>query len=975
MSNRRWFPILCAALVLALNTTALAEPKRPNIVIVMPDDVGYGDFSVNGSPIVRTPNIDAFARESVRFTDFHVSPTCSPTRAALMTGRHEFRSGVCHTFDERERLSLKASTLAQMLKSAGYTTGIFGKWHLGDEAAYQPEKRGFDEIYIHGAGGIGQTFPGSCGDAPGNMYQDPALLHNGVFEKTKGYCTDLFFNQALQWIDAKRGGSAPFFAYITPNAAHVPLQCPDAYAQRHDGQVPDDVAKFYGMIENIDDNFGRLTARLKEWGLDRDTLVIFLTDNGGTLGCKIFNAGMRGMKVTPYQGGTRVPSFWRWPAGFAGNVDVPGLTAHIDVLPTLATLAGMTLEGPLKSQVEGRSLVPLLRDPQADWPNRTFVTHVGRWPRGEVNDWEFKNCSIRDARFTLVNNTELFDLKADPGEKTNVIADHPDEVAKLRAAYDAWWADTLPRLDNEDAVGPKINPFKARYWAQFGGGPDAALRRQMDPTLPAPEPVKHRFTAPGRERPNFLMLFADDLTFRAVGAKNDLGIKTPNLDRLAARGTTFTHASIQGGLGGAVCVTSRAMLFTGRHIWHCGKDGDLARADKTLYPSWGQTLGNAGYRTFAVGKWHNGQRTLDANFQTARPIVLGGMLESTPVTGPAYHRPAPGNPWTPDDPKWKGHWLPRGADGATAHSSERWADAAIDHLGEASKGDRPFFVYVAFHAPHDPRQAPKQYLDVYSPENLKLPPNLLPRHPFDLGGFGDRDEILAPYPRTEAIVRTHLHEYAAIISHLDAQIGRVLDALDRSGQAENTVVVFTGDNGLALGQHGLFGKQSLYDHSIRVPLIVAGPGIPSGRRIDALVDIHSLFATTCDMAGVRIPAGVELPSLVPLLTGTKESLHDDFYGAYIQTQRLVRTEQLEADHHPRGGRGPTVRRPARSLGTHEPGRRTRPRGPDRRPLPSPSALDEDHRRPDARRPARRRTRGLACARADPERDSSAIIEP
>jgi arylsulfatase len=493
-----WFGLALAALAGA--PSRAAEPARkPNIVIVMPDDVGYGDFSINGSPIVRTPHIDALARQGVRFTDFHVSPTCSPTRAALMTGRHEFRSGVSHTIYERERLSLKATTLAQVLKSAGYATGIFGKWHLGDEPAYQPEKRGFDEAYIHGGGGIGQAFPGSCGDAPGNLYQDPALLHNGTFEKTHGYCTDLFFGQALRWIDAHRRGPAPFFAYITPNAAHAPLQCPESYAKRHAGAVADDVAKFYGMIENIDDNVGRLTAALHDWGLDHNTLVVFLTDNGGTFGVEIFNAGMRGKKVTPYQGGTRVPSFWRWPAGFAGGSDVPALTAHIDILPTLAEIAGVPLEGPLREQVEGRSLLPLLKDPKAPWPDRTLVTHVGRWPRGRVADWKHRDCSIRDARFTLVNNAELYDLKVDPGEKTNVIADHPAEVVRLRAAYDAWWDGTLPKLDNEDAVGPRVNPFKARYWDQFGGGPDAALLDQMNPDPSRWAPTKK--AAARQERP------------------------------------------------------------------------------------------------------------------------------------------------------------------------------------------------------------------------------------------------------------------------------------------------------------------------------------------------------------------------------------------------------------------------------------------------------------------------------------------
>ncbi len=450
-----------------------AEEAKPNVIIVMPDDVGYGDFSCLGSPIIKTPALDAFWRQSVRFTDFHVSPTCAPTRAALMTGRHEFKNGVTHTIAERERLTLSATTLAQVLKSVGYATGIFGKWHLGDEPDRWPDKRGFDEMYIHGAGGIGQGYPGSCGDAPGNTNFDPALLHNGRFEKTQGYCTNLFFAQAERWIDQVRAGQ-PFFAYITPNAAHTPLDVPERYTDRHRAEVPLDVAKFYGMIENIDENFGRLMSRLDEWGIADNTLVIFLTDNGGTMGTEIFNAGMRGKKVTPYQGGTRVPSFWRWPHGFKGGVDCAALTAHIDVLPTLAEIVGAPLDGALKQQVEGRSLLPLLKNPRADWPDRVLVTHVGRWPRGEVEKAKFTNCSIRNSRYTLVNNKELYDLQNDPGEKTNVIAEHPDVVASLRAAYDAWWQEVLLKLDNEDAVGPAVNPFKELYWKQFGGGPSSA---------------------------------------------------------------------------------------------------------------------------------------------------------------------------------------------------------------------------------------------------------------------------------------------------------------------------------------------------------------------------------------------------------------------------------------------------------------------------------------------------------------------
>ena len=483
MNPVRLVPILSLSAV-------LASAAPPNIVLVMPDDLGYGDYACLGNPILRTPCVDAFRTGSLLFTQFDVSPTCSPTRSALMSGRHEFKNGVTHTILERERLSLKTVTLAQVLKSAGYTTGIFGKWHLGDEDPYQPGNRGFDEVYIHGAGGIGQTYPGSCGDAPGNTNIDPALRHNGRFEKTTGYCTDLFFAQAIRWMDSVRGGSKPFFAYVPLNAAHGPHVVPEACYRSYLGKpgVNEDTAKFFGMIENIDANFGVLLKKLAEWGLEKDTLVIYLaTDNGGTAGVKIFNAGLRGNKGTPYQGGVRAPCFVRWPAGgVPAGAECAALAAHIDILPTLAEIAGVKLDGDLATQVEGRSLLPLFRDPKAPWPDRTLVTHVGRWPHGQAAGAKYAKCSIRNTRYTLVNNAELYDLQADPGETKNVLDEHPDVAAALRAAYDRWWDETLPLMVNEDAVGPKINPFKETYWKQFGGGPDEALLRRMDPSGPAP---------------------------------------------------------------------------------------------------------------------------------------------------------------------------------------------------------------------------------------------------------------------------------------------------------------------------------------------------------------------------------------------------------------------------------------------------------------------------------------------------------
>jgi len=473
---RNLFPLV----VLLCSAVMAAEPaRRPNILFILTDDQGYGDLSCTGNPILRTPNIDRFAAESVRLSNYHVSPTCSPTRSATMSGRHEFHNGVTHTIMERERMSLKTTTIAQVLKSAGYTTGIFGKWHLGDEDAYQPDKRGFDEVFIHGAGGIGQTYPGSCGDAPGNTYYNPAIKHNGKFERTQGYCTDVFFAQATTWMDEKRKGGQPFFCYLPTNVPHAPLSVPPGYENLYEGKAPENAAKFFDMIANIDDNVGKLMAKLRDWNIDNNTVVIWATDNGGTAGVRVYNAGMRGQKGTPYEGGTHVPAFFRWPGHFPAGTEVGKLTAHLDLFPTFAEIAGAKIPEDVAAKLEGRSLVPLLTgDPNAQWPDRYLFTHVGRWPKGKAAASKYLKCSVRNSRYALVSAApggekawELFDLKEDAGQTTNVADKHPEVVKELEAAYDKWWESILPDLVNEDAVGPKVNPFKEEYWKQFGGGP------------------------------------------------------------------------------------------------------------------------------------------------------------------------------------------------------------------------------------------------------------------------------------------------------------------------------------------------------------------------------------------------------------------------------------------------------------------------------------------------------------------------
>ena len=446
--------------------------KRPNVVVVITDDQGYGDIGAHGNPVLKTPHLDKLHAQSARFTNFLVSPTCAPTRAALLTGRHEFKSGVTHTIFERERLAPSAITLPQVLRDAGYTTGIFGKWHLGDEDAYLPEKRGFDKVCIHGAGGIGQTYPGSCGDAPGNTYTNPALWCDGTFVKETGYCTDIFFRRAMQWM-AEKDGKQPFFCWIATNAPHAPLQVRPEDESRYSGKVTKEQAKFFGMVANIDDNIGRLTTFLQERNLRENTLVLFLNDNGGTAGVPVFNDGMRGAKGTVWRGGTRGCSFWSLPGRIKPG-EISPLAAHLDVAPTLLDFCGVPVPASMGKQMEGRSLKPLILDKAAPWQNRMLVSHLGRWPTGKADAYARRVTSVQDGRWKLIQPIadrdgpwQLYDLSTDPGEKKDVARQHPDLVLSMSEYHDSWWQSVRPALVNENIKGPAINPFKERYWSQF----------------------------------------------------------------------------------------------------------------------------------------------------------------------------------------------------------------------------------------------------------------------------------------------------------------------------------------------------------------------------------------------------------------------------------------------------------------------------------------------------------------------------
>jgi arylsulfatase A-like enzyme len=430
-----------------ISQTKVLGKKHPNVVLVMTDDQGYGDLGCHGNPVIQTPNLDRLYTQSIRLTDFHVGPTCSPTRAALMTGHYCNRTGVWHTIMGRSLLRKDEITVADIFSEGGYRTGIFGKWHLGDNYPFRPQDRGFGEVLIHGGGGVGQG-----PDYWGNDYFDDTYFHNGRPEKFQGYCTDIWFDGAMKFIETNK--KRPFFCYIPTNTPHGPYNVADKYSKPYrDKGVPKSQANFYGMITNIDENMGRLMNRLKELGLEKNTILIFMTDNG-TSGS--YSGGMRGKKGSEYEGGHRVPCFIRWPDGvLTGGIDVDRLTAHIDLLPTLIELCG--LKKPHGIKFDGDSIVQLLRREDRSWPERILITDSQRIEHPE----KWRKSAVMSDHWRLINGKELYDIKADPIQKNDIADNNPQTVQKLREAYEDWWGDISGRFDEfcETILGSdKQNP-------------------------------------------------------------------------------------------------------------------------------------------------------------------------------------------------------------------------------------------------------------------------------------------------------------------------------------------------------------------------------------------------------------------------------------------------------------------------------------------------------------------------------------
>ncbi len=444
--------------------------EKPNVIIVLTDDQGYGDISRHGNPYLKTPSLDKLHDEGIRLTDFHVDPTCSPTRAALMTGRYSSRTGVWLTYSSRHHLRRDEVTIADVFKKNGYKTAMYGKWHLGENYPYRPMDRGFDECLYHGGGMVSAVT-----DVWDNNYYDDIYFRNGEPEKVKGYCTDVWFEETIRFIEENR--DSPFFLYLSTNAAHAPFHVPEKYSKPFVDKGIKGRAGYYGMIVNIDENLGKLRKHLNEMELGRKTILIFLNDNGTGAGVTLtedekggtrngweidgFNAGMRGKKASRYEGAHRAACFIHWPeGGLSGGKDISLLSAHIDLLPTLIDLCKLRPEKTL--EFDGVSLASVLQGEKRSFPKRSIMVHdQGRFgnPIGEGLLIKDKDYTVMNGKWRLVNE-ELYDMSIDPRQKNDISKQHPDLVKSLRKDYESWWKSISDKSDEYCPI--VVNPSKQK---------------------------------------------------------------------------------------------------------------------------------------------------------------------------------------------------------------------------------------------------------------------------------------------------------------------------------------------------------------------------------------------------------------------------------------------------------------------------------------------------------------------------------
>ncbi len=879
--------LLLVTLVTGMSGSCLdaREPRKPNIVFFLCDDLGLGDLGALGSKDIKTPNIDALFERGTKLS-WHWAGTavCAPSRCVLMTGKHPGHAVVRSNREVKPEgqapMPAGTVTLSGLLHDAGYATGGFGKWGLGAPGTESdPPACGFDRFFGY-----------NCQRQAHSFYPDHLWDNRERVELDgKQYSADLIAAQQLAFI--RDHADTPFFLYVPTTVPHLALQVPTdepslAEYEKHfgdekpylggKGYVPCDrpLATYAAMITRMDREVGNIVSLLAELKLTDDTIFVFTSDNGatgpGTGGIDTArlesNGPYRDWKGSPYEGGLRVPAVIIWPGKIPAGKSLDAPTGFEDWMPTLLDLAGLAEKIP--EGIDGGSLAPALTGGPAHADRSLYRELTERqWQAVTDGHWKAIRKGTRGKKggakpAELVVTTELYDLRADPAESMDVAAEHPDVVARL---------ESLMNLEHvPDANWPMSFADEAATKQRQGPATSSGIL----PAMTLASTAAHAAVSEPAKRPNILFILVDDQSPFDLKVYDPASkLETPVIDSLAARGVVFDAAYHMGSFSGAVCTPSRHMIMTGRTLWHLPigpgqKKGKAAGDDfqRRCPPDiedhvLASVFNAAGYDTMRTCKDQNSYEGANNKFTVRH-----------------------------DATKRKG----------TAEGGSEWhGDRVLDFLEdrEASQDANPFLIYFGFSHPHDTRDGTPELLKKYGatnhteksrspPLDAKQPPlpaNWLPKHPFDNTNMDVRDEVAVSgvwKRRDEATIRNELGREFACSENIDIQIGRVLDKLRAMGELENTWIVYTADHGMAIGRHGLQGKQNLYEPTWRVPLIVAGPGVEGGRRVTGNVYLTDVLASLCDMAGIEPPTSNEGMSFLPVVTGETSQVRDVLYGAY-----------------------------------------------------------------------------------------------
>jgi arylsulfatase A-like enzyme len=901
---------------IALGSWAAAPGDRPpSVVLVITDDQGHGDLGFHGNPRIRTPHLDLLASRSLRFTRFYVSPVCSPTRASLLTGRYNYRTGVCDTYQGRSMMHPDERTLAEMLAAAGYATGIFGKWHLGDNHPLRPRDQGFQESLVLKGGGIGQP-----SDLPGgSSYFDPVLLENGRPVKTRGYVSDVITDRAIRFLEANH--ARPFLLYLAFNAPHTPLEVPEYHRSLYRGLEDDTTARVYGMVTNIDDNVGRLLARLDGLGIADDTIVVFLTDNGPQQ--ERYTSGLRGTKGTPYEGGIRVPCFVRWPRRFPAGVEDGRVAAHIDITPTLLAACGVAR--PADVRLDG---IDLLAPPGAGSADRTI--HI-QWHRGDVPE-ALRAFAAVGARWKLVQplgtgpgpmpdpiRLELYDILADPGEKEDLASRHPAIVESMRRGYEAWFGDVSATRGFEPPrilLGtPRENPViltpQDRRGAPAGSSEGAPGHWEVETAAPG----EYWITIHFRPGPAGTARFA--LGSARAGKAVGEGEATSTIGPLRLEaGPGRIEASIDTGGG------PRDIKYLEVKRLDGATPPPPAPRPANVVLILADDLGWGDLGCYGNSRW----KTPRIDALAAEGVRLTSFYAPFPFCAPTRAALLTGrhpfrsgftrNPVPAEDP------LEKNADGIGLDPREmtladvfrkagyRTGLAGKWHLGhrrEFHPRRRGFDDYLGILCSNDmPRvelvdgDQVVEYPVVQATLQRRLTERALDfitanrERPFFL--------LLAPHvPHKPLAASEAFHGksgaglYGDAVAELDWSVGQVLERLDALGLARDTLVVFTSDNGPWYGGStgGLRGmKGQTWEGGLRVPFIARWPGrILAGRTSAEPATMTDLFTTALAAAGIAVPADrvIDGKDILPLIAGEAPSPHEAVFAFRGERVAAVRS--------------------------------------------------------------------------------------